>query len=320
MTLKPPITGLIQRDGRRAAAFAGAISNLVLQPSLADCWPAQGTMNFAPIDALIAQAKKDGIKNARLRVNTGLQAPKWISALVGTYRIAQPTNTTTGTYDCPIWWDQRYVDAHVAFDLALAKRYDPDPFISEATVWAVGSTFSAEAAIRQFSDPANLASALKAGFSTKADLSACYYFVDAMNSHWTDTRLHAWIPMGWQTVIGTGTAARVKQDLSVLQTYAKHILTVDPNADLGIDNADQVAYAKDPTYAMRKALPGLRTYGDQTATWKKLGSSGSNLLTTLKNAAADGAASMELPAGYQNGVTAAQLAPLDAALRKNARG
>ena len=313
--LKSPIIGLIQRDGRRPAGYAASISNIVIQVPLSQVWPSQTMMNFAPIDALIAQAKADGIKAARLRITTGMQAPSWIGKQVGTYKVTSMTNTL-GTYDCPIWWGKAYLDLHKAFDAALAACYDSDPFIHEVSIWAVGNTYSAEPAIRGFAGAANRAAAIAAGFTTTIDLAACYGFVDSMSSHWVTTRLQGWVPMGWQTLVGN----RVKSDMNVTASYAKHIISVNPHANIGIDNADQVAYSQDPTYAMRRGLLGLWTHGDQTATWGRLGSSGANLMATLKSAAVDGVSSMELPSGYNAGVTPSQMAVYDAALRANTKG
>lgn len=294
-TLKSALVGLVDRNKIPAAGYVGAVPNVVIQARLADLWPAQGGVPvWRVIDAQITAAKAAGLRGARLRVTTGKDAPAWLAAQVSTYRVYQHTGPTPLSYNCPRWWDPAYTAAHLQFDALLAARYDSDPFVHETQVWAVGSTYSAETAIREFSDAGTVAAALAAGFSTALDLKHCYAFVDGMVRNWKTTRLITWVPMAWQTLIN----GKLYKDMAASQAYGQHVLTGQPGAVIGVDNADHVAYAQDPTYAMVKAYGCHR--GDQTATWAKLGASPTNLLKTISDAAAAGVSSLELPAGYNN--------------------
>lgn len=309
--LKDALVGLVDRAKPPPATHAGAVRNVVIQPTLAALWPTIGVMDLGPARAAVAAAKAAGLDGCRLRVTTGKDAPAWLKTACGTYRVTQTGGASTYAYDCPRWWTPDYFAFHNDADAALAHAFDGDPFVREVTVWAVGTTWSSEPAIRQMSTPATVDALTAAGYTTAADLAACTAFVDAMAGHWAATRLHAWVPMGWQTLVG----GKVRQDMAVSLAYARHLLEVAPGAVIGVDNADQVAYAADPTYAMVAGLGSLRA--DQTATWAKLGGTdavaAANLLTTLADAAAAGVRSVELPAGYA-AVPPDQLAAAAAAL------
>lgn len=299
--LKSALVGLVDRNRVPSAGYVGAVPNVVIHARLADLCPTRGGQPvWDVIDSQLRAAKAAGVRGARLRVTTGRDAPTWLAAQVGTYQVTQSSGEAPITYHCPRWWTPAYTATHLAFDARLAARYNADPFIHEVQIWAVGSTYSAETAIREFSDKAVIAAAVAAGFTTARDVAHCYAFVSGMAAHWTTTRLTAWVPMAWQ-VLDHG---KVHRDMAVSLAYAKHVRAAQRGAVIGIDNADQVAYARDPTYTMVGALGGPRA--DQTATWEKLGSSPANLLTTIRDATAAGVSSLELPWGYTH-VTAGAL-------------
>ena len=187
--VKPLIIGLIDKgsqqpyetaqpfpvtDTAEVASDPDTFAGIVVNVSWAQLEPSMDQWDFAPLDASLAAVSAYNAANAsepltvKLRVWGGYTAPEWAKALDGAPITVpgdseRPAGGTLGRY-----WSADYVAQWTNLQMALAKRYDPDPLVREVAVTSC-NTASAE----PFVMDAATGVALTAAGWTSADQQQC---------------------------------------------------------------------------------------------------------------------------------------------------
>jgi hypothetical protein len=311
--LKSPLAGLLDRSHMPSSAFYSVMGGYVVNVSWAALQPSPGVLNTAPIDqaiALVRQANSNGAHmGLKLRVFAGTGAPNWAKNLGGPPFIARDRSSgATGTVGR--FWTPEFGQAYQNLEAQLAARYDGVPELREVVI-ARCMTIYDEPMIRQISDPSTVAAMLAAGYTPAAD-EACQQQQIQAHTVWQHTRSDlAFNP--YQYILPTGKTGTSEAFTEQMMDYCR--------ATLGqrciLENNSLRSTSLGPSYTQMYAA--IKTRGAnivfQTATLARIG----NLYTTLTQAIGYGAASVELPSGYQNATNAAALMPASQQLIQNAR-
>lgn len=184
-TVKPLLTGLLDRDGPPPAALEDIVKSYVLNVDWKDLQPSSGdTLATAALDQALTQAKDRGAR-VKLRIMAGIHAPDWAKALGGgAVSLDDPHDGRTGTV--PRFWTPAFGAAYAHLHELLAERYDSNPRVAEVVISRC-TTFYAEPFIRQTSDAGNRKALLAAGY-TRAKDKDCHR--QQVNAHkvWKRTR------------------------------------------------------------------------------------------------------------------------------------
>jgi len=316
--LKPVLTGLLNRQGVPPAAYraaeggydiqgthddqgiadVGYVSWAELQPTAGGPIAADNSIDQAVADVRAWNAAnpthQEGLK---LRVEAGIHSPSWALDLGGAcVQVTDPTSGTSGC--CPRFWTSAFSTAYYQFEAELAARYDTVPEIREVDM-AKNTTVYNESMIRQIQSPSTVAALTAAGYSSSVDEQQQLQDIVSLGTYWKHTHVgFAFNP--YQTVNPTTQdEAFTQQMISAGRAALGDQLVLENNSlrqGYLSGNGDYQAM-----YADMCATGG--PMGFQTATLGKVGS----LATVLHGAIAWGAASLELPTGYQSQLTPGQL-------------
>ncbi len=319
--LKPQLTGLLNRTGVPPIADRTAEGGYDIQGtrdaqgdpdvgdvSWAELQPTAGgpiATNNA-IDQAISDVRAWNLANPthleglKLRVEAGIHSPAWALNLGGAcFTVTDPTSGTSGC--CPRFWTAQFSAAYYQFETELAAKYDSVPEIREV-VMAKNTTVYNESLIRQIQSASTVAALMAAGYTTATDEQEQILDIASLGTYWKHTDVaFAFNPYQTaspstqdeaftQQLITSGRSALgsqlVLENNSLRQTY------LTGNGDYQI------------MYAFMKSTGG--PIGFQTATLAKVGSLGA----VVNGAKSMGAASVELPTGYQSQFTPTQLMTL----------
>jgi hypothetical protein len=290
--IKAPIAGLIDRNNMPSSAFYGVIDAYVVNVSWAALQPTQwGPINGAPIDQAIALVRGANGAGAhlslKLRIFAAISAPAWAKSIGGA-PIAIYDSGFVGTVGR--YWLPAFGAAYQDLQNKLAARYDTVPEIREVTI-SQCTTVYVEPMIRQIPDPTTMANLVAAGYTVAAD-QACQQQQILAHAVWRHTRSDLALNP-YQYIVSATTAGISEPFTEQMMSYCRQVLR---NRCM-LENNSLRSVSMGPNYAQMYAA--IKARGPnivfQTATLAKVGS----LTSTLGIAVSLGAASVELPAGYQ---------------------
>lgn len=188
MTVKPPLTGLIDRQGPCPRRWAPYLNGYVikvpwdlLQPGVS------GGINTQVIDDQLCATERfvDDVwpwahQRAALRIEVGLHAPQWVHALAGSIPWDQgtPGSSEAGGL-IPRWWTPGMLDAYTHLHELLAARYDDDERVTRIDLGMPVSLYSPEVC-GIGATKANREALAEAGWTPMGHLSA---FAQATQAH-----------------------------------------------------------------------------------------------------------------------------------------
>ena len=308
--LKPPLAGLLTRDGPPPAAYLQVMGGYVVNVHWADLQAvSEGPLAPGnPIDQAIAQVRQldpSGRLGLRVRLFAGIWAPAWAKSIGGApVPVRDPTTGATGTIGR--FWTTAFGAAYLDLETKLAALYDEVPEVREITVSRC-TTVYAEPFIRDTGDAATVAALQAAGFTTAAD-HAC--LEDELSAHrvWVHTRSD--LSFNPYQIVGGG--AHDRND----ESFTEQVMG-DCRDMLGArcvleNNSLRTPPLYTSMYAAMQAKGPPLTF--QTATLDKVGDLGQ----TLDYAVALGAGSVELPGGFDTANPPEVLAPYSNRLATNA--
>jgi hypothetical protein len=297
-TLKAPIVGLLDRQKAPTAPQNAHVRAFVVDASWASLQPQQGGAITHPndIDRAIDVARANGY-TLKLRVRAGIDAPEWAKKLDGapvpmTYTAATVKKAGTSAGTIGRFWTPKFGVAYDDLQTKLAAAYDGVPEIRQTDITRCSTIFS-ETYLRNTKDAANAKALLSAGFTRAAD-DLCHSQQVASHRVWKRT-LSNLAMNPYQAISADGS---VKKDLAYTLAEMKACRQVLADRCVLENRSVSSSRLKDSDYtaiyAEMKRLGG--TFGFQTATAAKIG----DYNAVLTWAANFGAASIELPAGYQD--------------------
>lgn len=292
VALKPVLAGFLDRNTVPPAPFIPVMGGWVVNVNWADIQPSQGAPIASPnaIDAAIAtlhQIDPSGRMGLKVRLFAGIHAPEWAKSLGGSpIPIEDPTSGTPGTIGR--FWTDDFGAAYRDLQTKLAAMYDSAPEIREITISRC-TTVYAEPFIRDASSPLSVASLMSAGFTVDADQN-CHREEVVAHQVWIHTRSD--LSFNPYQNLGGG-PVRDEAFTETMMSFCRSILggrCVLENNSLRVPPLYSDMYA-----AMQSDGPPIAF---QTAVLAKVGVGG--IVPTVQYAISLGAASVELPAGYQN--------------------
>ncbi|HVT75934.1 MAG TPA: hypothetical protein VHD87_02810 [Acidimicrobiales bacterium] len=188
-TVKPMLTGLLDRKGMPSSAYIPELDGYVVKVNWADLQPT----SFGPIaannaidKAITAVRTTPGASHLRLklRVLGGIYAPAWAKQQGGA-----PVNVYKGKHVFTMgrFWTADYGTAYADLQNKLAARYDAVPEIVE-TVMGRCTILTDEPFLRaDRKDTRTRDALLAAGFSVDAD-TTCLHDETAAHAVWQQTR------------------------------------------------------------------------------------------------------------------------------------
>lgn len=290
-SLKPPLTGLLDRSGPPPVALQHAVRSYVVQLSWKDLQPTPASFTTAALDRRLAEAREQGAR-VKLRIMAGVGSPGWAKRLDGRpVPLRDRHDAQSGSV--PRFWTAAFAAAYADLHERLAARYDADPVVAEVVV-SQCSTFYAEPFIRQTSDRRSRLALLHAGYSRAADQECHRREVDA-HRVWSRTR--SGLALNPAQFVTRGGGRTVDDEFTVaMMRYCQRRLgprCVLENNSIRSPIASLDPNPRQPHYrrmyrAMARRAPGLAF---QTATAARMG----ECSRTLDWAARQGAAYVELP-------------------------
>jgi len=291
-SVKPPLSGLLDRHHFPAKGYTGAIRNFVVSTTWAELQPVQDGPIAHPneIDRAIAQAREAGM-HLKLRVRAGVDSPSWAKTLDGPpVTVYNPDNHRAMTIGR--FWTASYGAAYADLQTKLAALYDDVPEVSSTIVTRCQTVYS-ETYLRQGSDGKSMPNLRRAGLTLEAD-KACHD--EQMDAHrvWVHTRSGiAFSP--YQAMQSDG---RSKIDLAYTEAQMERCREVlGERCSLennSIRSSGPLTSAAGEMFRKMEQMGGAISL--QTATYHRIG----DYRAALAWSGSMGAASVELPNGYTN--------------------
>jgi hypothetical protein len=291
-TLKPVLAGFLDRNSAPPASFIRVMGGWVVNVHWADIQPTKGAPIAANnvIDQAIAtlhQIDPSGRMGLKVRLFAGIWAPEWAKSLGGPpISIEDPTSGAFGTIGR--FWTDDFGAAYNDLEVKLAARYDSAPEIREITISRC-TTVYAEPFIRDASNLVAVAALMSAGFTVDAD-QRCHREEVIAHQVWIQTRSD----LSFNPYQNLGGGPRTDEAFTEeMITFCRSTL----GARCVLEN-NSLRSPEQPQYsamyaAMQQQGPPIAI---QTAVLAKVGDLGANIQIAISI----GAASVELPAGYQN--------------------
>lgn len=289
-SIKPPISGLLDRHHFPERGFTGAIRNFVVSTTWAELQPAEHGPIVHPneVDRAIAQAREAGM-HLKLRVRAGVDSPAWAKSLDGApvtvYSPDSNRGMTIGRF-----WTERYGAAYAELQEKLAALYDDVPEVRETIVTRCQTVYS-ETYLRQGNDGRSMPNLMRAGLTLEAD-KRCHD--EQMDAHrvWVHTRSGiAFSP--YQAMQPDGDSkldeAYTEEQMVRCRTVLGERCSLENNS---IRASGPRTAAAAEMFQKMKSMGGAISL--QTATYRRIG----DYRTALAWCVGVGALSVELPKGY----------------------
>ena len=286
--LKPPLAGLLDRDGPPPAGFLSVMGGFVVNVHWQDVQPTRGgpIASDNAIDQAIATLHRidpSGRMGIKVRLFAGIFAPAWAKSLDG--RPVQIADSVTGASgSIGRFWTPAFGTAYDDLQAKLAAKYDSAPEIREITISRC-TTVYAEPFIRDTADPVSVGALVGAGFTVAAD-QTCHREEVLSHQVWVHTRSD--LSFNPYQVVGAGLAPDEAFSAEMMSFCRS---TLGPRCVLA-NNSLRTPLQFPKLYAQIKTLGAPIAF--QTAVLNKVG----NLGATIDAAIALGAGSVELPAGF----------------------
>ena len=335
--LKPQLTGTIDQNHLPTPAYRQVVHGFVAQVHWSEVQPTSGdSLVTTEIDQAVSTAAQYNM-HLKLELLGGQFAPSWAMNLPvtsGTSGPFQICNTRGATPQCGQighFWESDYEAAYANLQRLLAAKYDNNPVIEQVDITGCMTIFE-EPLLRQGNLPANVAAYSQAGYSESAN-QGCERAQIQAHSVWQHTQSSlAFNPYDQWT--GSGFTPNESYTESLVD-YCRQVLggrCVIGNDSIGKQMSIFGCSAPPAGRAAAKSYSQLYTKEQcvgppiyfRTASPLKLARAGVSLATTIQWASTVGAASVELPAGYDQPasnvyVSPSQLASVGSGLASNGR-
>lgn len=282
---KDPIVGLIDRKGLPAGANADLIDGAVVNVTWAELQPAAGALDLDVLDVALGAAQVAGVE-AKLRIDVGLGAPRWLLDDIGSTRISH--RESAGSAELPRFWTDGYAAAHTELHRLLAAEYDDVDVLAEVVVSGCMIVY-AEPMLRGIADDPSRAAMVADGFDARSDRACQEASIDAAAA-WELTAIS--LALNPYQRIGRTGAFQVDVDTSL--DLARRCRAAAVNACVVANNS--IRTPPIPSYA--EMYTGMAALGAplsfQTAAPERIGDEAK----TLRWAIEQGAASVELNRDY----------------------
>jgi hypothetical protein len=295
--LKPPLVGLLDRNGVPPSAFLGALAGYVVNVYWKDLQPTPGA-TLTPNNAIDRAISAVNALNAahgtnlglKIRVFAGIWAPAWVKNLGGSpVPLVNPQGGGSGTIGR--FWTDAFGNAYNHFEDLLAAKYDEVPVVREVTISRC-TTFYDEPFIRDTTDPDDVSALLDAGYTPTADEN-CQRQEIAAATVWQHTRSD--LALNPYEVIGTlGTKAVDEPFTLEMMQYCRQVLGLGCVLENNSLRYPVIGAGYEAMYESMSELGAPISF--QTATADRVG----DLSETIGYAVTLGANSVELPGGYQS--------------------
>ena len=186
-TLKPPIEGMLDRQGFPKSDYTGVVKNYVINVDWSDIQPnSAADFNTATIDSAVSKAASSGMR-LKIRFFAGSHSPQWVKQLAGgPVNYYEPVDQNADSYAIPRFWTNEVASAYNGVQGKLAAKYDSVAQIGEITINRCMTVY-AEPMIRGIVDSRNLTSLSDAGYTTALDQQCQREQIDS-HQVWQKTR------------------------------------------------------------------------------------------------------------------------------------
>lgn len=334
-TPKPPMQGVLDRNGIPAASYRPVVNGYVLNVDWSEVQPSNSSdFVTTKIDNAVSQAKTNGM-SLKIRFFAGSHSPNWTKSLDGpSVTYIEPVDNNADSYQIPRFWTVNYKNAYNHIQTLLAQKYDNEPVIRDITISRCMTVY-AEPFIRGIGYTVtdtngntirpNVDNLHAAGYTLAADQQCHREAIDA-HKVWTKTR-SSFSFNPYQKINDTGGVATDMTFTTQTMDYCRSSLGSLCNLE---NNSirESVLSGYQAMYDKMKALGPPITF--QTATPAKICDIGSSATTaqkaqctkdTLNWAIAQGANAVELNSNYANEFSnPADLTTYDQQLENNPTG
>jgi hypothetical protein len=294
--LKPVLAGLVDRNNPplslTLSSYLPVISGFVVNVHWSDIQTAPGApiASNNAIDQAIATLHRidpNGRMGLKVRLYAGIYAPNWAKSLDGPpIPISDPVTGASGTVGR--FWNDDFGAAYNDLENKLAAMYDSAPEIREITISRCMTVY-AEPFIRDEANPVAVRALLDAGFTVDAD-QRCHREEITAHLVWTTTRSDLSFNPYQNIGGGPRTDEAFTEDMMSFCRSTLGARCVLANNSL----RTPLQFQYQAMYDNIKSLGPPIAF--QTASLAKVGDLGK----TIEEAISLGAASVELPAGFQS--------------------
>ena len=180
-TLKPLLTGLLDRTGPPSAEFENVIRSYVVNVNWSSLQPKRrGALRTSGLDRQLAEARSNGAR-VKLRILAGIHSPRWTKK--GGIKLRDPQG---GRGKAPLFWTKSFGRAYNDLQRKMAARYDANQTVAEVVISRC-TTFYAEPFVRQTAIKKNRTAMLRAGYTAKRD-KKCHKSQIKAHRVWQRTR------------------------------------------------------------------------------------------------------------------------------------
>jgi hypothetical protein len=277
-----------------------------------DLEPRRDSMVAAPIESVLGAAEEHGLEGVRLRVMLGTSSPDWAKQIADGPVTYEHIHGGVQLLSIPDLWAPEWQTEAAELFAWIASRYDADPRLR--LVFATGGmTLYGEPFQRAFEGSAlNRENLPAAGYSKSRDAALQKAQLDWM-------RPFTLTPVGlsynpWQYLGPDGGPRSSTSFMAEVMDY--HIALFGERTVLQNNSIRSSFIGSVPSFydefLRRLGAPGSTQY--QTAAVVRIGDARATMEWAIRYLRADG---VELPNGYANLITAAQLARYDIRLKAN---
>lgn len=312
--VEPPLAGVTHRqDSVPPSTFLSLIKCGIAEANWADVQPTQGgPLVFTALDSLIQRARNNNGR-VKLKVFCGVDSPPWAKTLDGTPLMLSDPPATSPLQEIPRFWTMNFRAAYEDLMGKLADRYDEDPTVATVQPGLAGTIFN-EPFLRLATLQQNRTEYINKGFSIAQDKAALKFMLDVHAEHWPHTRLdlacHPYQRINSDASYGGPDNATTME----IMQYGRSV--IGPHMAVGF-----TGLGKPPDAEEQEMYDNFQTLGKpiwwQTATYAKLGGK-TGLQAALQEGINRGGNTAELPAGYQNDFTVAEMTPYNNGYKANA--
>ena len=288
--LKPALGGLLDRDGPPPTGYAAVMGGFVVNVFWADIQPEPNGAIRAnnAIDQAVTTLRSldtSGRMGLKVRLFAGIHAPEWAKSLGGApISITDPVTGASGTVGR--FWSPEFGAAYSDLMTKLSAKYDSVPAVREITISRCTTAY-AEPFIRDAANSVAVSNLLAAGFTVAAD-KQCHQDEVIAHEVWAHTRSD--LSFNPYQVID-GSARSDERYTEAMMDFCR--ATLGQRCVLA-NNSLRVPLQFPQMYDHIHALGPPIAF--QTAVMAKVG----DLAGTIDTAIGLGAASVELPAGFES--------------------
>jgi hypothetical protein len=308
--MKPIPKGVLTRDGLPPAGSRIRVATINVRWFQIE--PTRDSMIAAPIESVLGAAEEHGLEGVRLRVMLGSSSPDWAKQIANGPVTYEHIHGGVQLVSIPDIWSPEWQTEAAELFAWIASRYDADPRLR--LIFATGGmTLYGEPFQRAFAGSAlNRANLPAAGYSDSSDAALQKSQLDWMRPFVRTPVGLAYNP--WQYLGRDGEPRSSSSFMAEVMDY--HLALFGERTVLQNNSIRSSFIGSVPPYyaefLRRLGAPGSTQY--QAAAAVRIGDARATIEWAIEYLCADG---LELPDGYADVLTTAQLADYDVRLKAN---